>query len=366
MKETEEQSQKEMKKSLSPLIIIIVAIIVVGSIATLLFTSGVFKTKESTKNQETKEELQKEEENLDPPKEVPATNTEELKETVEKAEVKEITKGKIIFNKEAKVKKGEKVAVWVYSSPKFLGYFTVKEVNGEKVIEGLEEKLSALEIDAGNHNIAITTESGEPVGYVDIVIEETGSLKEEVKPIVKEITETKVIKFKTETKTNNKLAKGTQKTIQEGSNGEKEITYEVTYDAEGNEISRKKISEKTTKKAVNKIIEKGSADYSLSKDKLTGETNGFYCLASEKTEYGCDDSKSPLFEAIAINGQYYAKCLSGNCIIKTPTKITKSSLGYKGTINGKEYYFDSRAGAGGYSNPLTTEICNKYKFVCAD
>ena len=234
----------------------------------------------------------------------------------------------------------------------------------------MEEKLAELEIEAGEHNIVITTEEGESVGYVDVVIEDDGNLKEEVKPIVKEVTETETIKFKTETKTNKSLVKGTQKTVQEGINGEKEITYEVTYDAEGKEISRKKISEKTNKAAVNKIVEIGGADYNLSTAKITESTTGFVCLETEKTEYGCDGPDVGSFTAIAINGVYYAKCLEGSSTcasfgLKTPTKLTKTGENLTATINGKKYYFDRRAGDGS-PNTLTIEKCNEYKLVCAN
>ena len=370
MEEKKEQAKNEVKKGKKTLVIIIIAIIAVGSLIALTFVSKVFKTKDDSKDTNTKEEIKNEEANLMPPEKVPATNTEELKQTVAKVEVKEVTKDKIIFNTNAKVEVGDKVAVWVYSEPKFLGYFEVKEENGQKIIEGLEEKLAELEIEAGEHNIAITTENGEEVGYFDVVIEDSGNLKEEVKPIVKEVTETEIIKFTTETKTNKSLVKGTQKIVQEGVNGEKTVTYEVTYDADGKEISRKKVSEKITKAVVNKIVETGAADYSLSTAKITETTTGFFCLTTEKTEYGCDGPDFPSFSAIAINGQYYAKCLSdsSNCTstgLKTSTKLTKTSEGLTATINGKNYYFDQRAGSGG-SDPLTIEKCNEYKLVCAN
>lgn len=368
MEEKNEQAQNEVQKSKKALLIAIIVILVVGALIAYAFVSGAFKTKDVPKDTGTKEEIKKEEQT--PPEKVPATNTEELKQTVAKAEVKEVTKDKIIFNTDAKVEVGERVAVWVYSEPKFLGYFEVKEVNGEKTIEGLEEKIAELEIEAGEHNIAITTEEGEALGYVDVVIEDDGNLKEEVKPIVKEVIETETIKFKTETKTNNSLVKGKQKTIQEGVNGEKEITYEVTYDADGKEISRKKISEKATKAAVNKIVEIGGVDYNLSTAKITETTTGFICLDTEKTEYGCDGDNSGSFSAIAINGVYYAKCLEGSSTcaslgLKTPTKLTKTGEDLTATINGKKYYFDRRAGDGS-PNTLTIEKCKEYKLVCAN
>ena len=125
MEEKNEQAQNEVKKSKKALVIAIIVILIVGGLIAILFVSGVFKTKDVPKDTGTKEEIKKEEEQT-PPEKVPATNTEELKQTVAKAEVKEITKDKIIFNTEAKVEVGERVAVWVYSEPKFLGYFEVK------------------------------------------------------------------------------------------------------------------------------------------------------------------------------------------------------------------------------------------------
>lgn len=372
MEEKKEQTQKGVKNNKKTLLIIIISIIVVISLIVTASVSGIFKPN-STKDPETKEEIKKEEkeEESAPPEVTPASNTEELIQNVAKVEVKEVTKDKIIFNEEAKVEVGEKVAVWVYSEPKFLGYFLVKEENGLKIIEGLEDKLAELEIESGNHNIAITTMDGTSIGYVDVEIKE-GTLKEEVKPIIKEVKETEVIKFKTETKTNSSLIKGTQKTIQEGSNGEKEITYEVTYNAEGIEISRTKISEKVTKNAVNKIIETGSADFSLSTSFVTEEANGFFCLSTAITEYGCEGENTPQFKAIQIDGQYYAKCYndSATCTatgLKAPTKLTKNGDGdLIATINGKQYYFDPRAGQSFPDQKLTAEICNQFNFTCAN
>ena len=138
MEEKKEQAQNEVKKSKKTLVIaIIIAIIVVGSLIAFVFVSGIFETKDKPKDTETKEI--KKGENQTPPEKLPAANTEELKQTVAKAEVKEVTKDKIIFNTDAKIEVGKKVAVWIYSEPKFLGYFEVKEINGQKIIEGLEK-----------------------------------------------------------------------------------------------------------------------------------------------------------------------------------------------------------------------------------
>ncbi len=362
---------KEVLKNKKLLIIIVAALVlIIGAVLAVIIINGKDEKENNNDNTpEVKEENKVEEEKA--PEQAPAANTEELKTQVTEVEVKEITKDKIVFSEKAEVKVGEKVAVWVYSEPKFLGYFKVKEVNGERIIEGLEEKLAELDIEAGNHNIAITTTKGETVGYVDIVIEETGTLKEEVKPVIKEVKETEEIKFKTETKKNANLEKGQSKTIQEGVAGEKEITYEVTYDGKtGEEISRKKVSEKITKEAVNKIVETGNADFNLNTAKVQGSTMGFMCTEKDPVYGGCIDAEgTPEFNAIGINGTYYAKCASHSTAckslgIKSSIKLAKSKEGYTGKVNGKTYYFDPRAGDGGPAEPLTEQQCNDYNLVC--
>lgn len=107
MEEKKEQAQNEVKKSKKTLVIaIIIAIIVVGAIIAFVFVGGIFETKDKPKDTETKEI--KKGENQTPPEKLPAANTEELKQTVAKAEVKEVTKDKIIFNTDAKIEVGKK------------------------------------------------------------------------------------------------------------------------------------------------------------------------------------------------------------------------------------------------------------------
>ena len=74
------------------------------------------------------------------------------------------------------------------------------------------------------------------------------------------ITEKEQIKYKTEYQKNNELEKGTEKVVQEGKNGEKEVTYLVIKDKDGNIISKEKSSEKTIAKAQKEIIEQGTKE----------------------------------------------------------------------------------------------------------
>lgn len=301
----------------------------------------------------------------------PATNTEELITKSEKIEVTSVSTNTIEFKETDKVKVGDKIAVWIYSKPKFLGYFNVIEENGVKKIEGLEEAIKKVEVEEGEHNIALVTEEGESIGHIDIYVDETKEVLKEKPPVYtyKEIVETKEIAFKTTKKTNANLKKGTTNTIQKGSKGTKEITYKVTYDEEGKEVAREKISEKVTKEAVDAIIETGTSQFNLNTDRITGSTSGFVCRANQRTdEYGelsCNDMVEglPMFNAIIIGNVYIVTNIDGTKVTK-PFVMTKAEgLLYKGTYNGETLYFDKRAG-GGDDLPLTEEKCKELNITC--
>lgn len=70
-------------------------------------------------------------------------------------------------------------------------------------------------------------------------------------------TDTTAVGFKTVVKNDNSLANSISKTIQNGKNGEKKITYDVVYE-DGQEVSRTKISEEIVKAPVDKIVVKGT------------------------------------------------------------------------------------------------------------
>lgn len=74
----------------------------------------------------------------------------------------------------------------------------------------------------------------------------------------KTITEEESIKYKTTYKDNSELTKDSTKTIQNGKNGKKEVTYNTIVDSEGNVISKEKVEEKVITEPVNEIIERGT------------------------------------------------------------------------------------------------------------
>jgi len=303
----------------------------------------------------------------------PADNTEELVKEMEVIETATITEDEIVFSNDIKLET-KKVAVWIYSEPKFLGYFDVVEQNGVKIIKGLKEAMKSLEIEPGNHNVAIVTEEGDSVGYIDVYVEENKIFEDEQTAIeskytTKEITEKTEVKYKTETKRDTNKKNGSKEVIQKGVNGEIEITYKVTYDETGKEISREKISEKETKKAINEIVVVGSADYNINSSKITREFSGFMCSESQTIVYdgqkGCDDSlELPSFRVIAIDGGAL-KVVALNEKAITPVTITKSGNLYVGKYKGVTHYFEARSGGGNPDGePLTFELCKEYNLSC--
>ena len=110
-----------------------------------------------------------------PQPEAPVKDDKELIKNVEKIEEVVVTTNTIELPKESKVSVGEKIAVWIYSEPIFLGYFDVVVENGIKKIEGLEEALAKSEIKAGEHNIVLVSNE-ETIGYVPVSINENKEL----------------------------------------------------------------------------------------------------------------------------------------------------------------------------------------------
>lgn len=349
------------------IIISVIAIIVVGVIIALVLLGG--KDNENKTNNNTT----KEPEVVIP--DAPAENTDALVGEMEKVEVSTLTNDVIEFAEDVNIEEGEKVAVWVYSTPKFLGYFDVVVEGGVKKIKGLEAAMKKIEIEPGEHNIAIVTKEGNSVGYIDVYIEdnkvfEDEKAAEESKYTTKEVKEEEVIKYQTTTKTDNTKKPGSKEVTQKGVNGVKEITYKVTYDEEGNEVSREKVSEKVTKNAVNEIVVVGPSGYNINTAKLTTRFPGFMCSESQTMEYDgqkvCDDSLMlPSFMAIAIDrGPIMVVTLDSVGI--TPITITKNGNLYVGTYNGQTYYFEARGGGmDPNGEPLTMEDCQKYNLTCS-
>ena len=117
----------------------------------------------------------------------PASNTEKLLEEMTIINNTTITEDEIVFSDNTNLKENEKVAVWIYSEPKFLGYFEVLLTNGVKKIVGLKDALTQNNIEEGKHYIAITTEAGNPIGYIEVKITQNGLLTESISSLLETI-----------------------------------------------------------------------------------------------------------------------------------------------------------------------------------
>ena len=81
----------------------------------------------------------------------------------------------------------------------------------------------------------------------------------------REVTRTESIDYETIDKDDDSMYKGETKTTQEGSKGEKEVTYRVKY-VDGEEESKEKLSEKVTKEPTDEIVVHGTKAKKLTEE----------------------------------------------------------------------------------------------------
>ncbi|MCD8149314.1 MAG: G5 domain-containing protein [Clostridiales bacterium] len=113
----------------------------------------------------------------------------------------------------------------------------------------------------------------------------------------KQVVEEEEIAYETVYENSSSLYSGQTSVKQEGQNGIKELTYEVTY-VDGEEESRELISEEVTKEAVNEIILKGtkqkqsssSSSGSSSSSSSSGSSSSGKTVVSKEAVYDCDGS----------------------------------------------------------------------------
>lgn len=96
------------------------------------------------------------------------------------------------------------------------------------------------------------------------------------------------ITFKTEEKSDSSLEKGKKKVVQEGKDGLKKVTYEVTEEND-EEVDRKVLDEKEIKKPVNKIVKVGTKEPKVqTKSSSKAPSSGGKVMTMEATGYGKD------------------------------------------------------------------------------
>lgn len=100
------------------------------------------------------------------------TSSEELKEKVALLDIKESTNDKVTFNDNLNLESNSIIKVWIYSTPIYLGEFTIKEDNTGKYIDGLENIIKNANIENGTHNLLLIMDN-EVLGYITIDINNT-------------------------------------------------------------------------------------------------------------------------------------------------------------------------------------------------
>lgn len=184
-----------------------------------------------------------------------------------------------------------------------------------KVVDGGEEKtVSAVNGTVGEalENAGIALPGKDDVISVDL----TADAQEDMTVRIDRVryvsdTKTKTIKYKTVTKNDKTLESGKTKVSVEGVNGEKEVTTTKKY--VNGKLTDTKVTEKVIKKAVNKVVLKGT------KKAATGKTNSSKTKAKVNTQ-----SKT-----LTINGREvsYSKVLTGPGTAYTARRGARTATG---------------------------------------
>lgn len=120
------------------------------------------------------------------------------------------------------------------------------------------------------------------------------------------LVETESIAYETTYEDDSSLTKGKEQVSAEGENGEKEITYKVTY-VDGTEESREATEETVTKEPVNKIVKVGTKEETPAGGAPAGggeapAGGGEKTVVSKKAFYDCDGSGHGYYEITYSDG----------------------------------------------------------------
>lgn len=127
-------------------------------------------------------------------------------------------------------------------------------------------------------------------------------------PVTEKIEEIEeAISFETETKNNASVNRGQQTVVQKGEEGQKVISYKITY-KDGIEVARKLLSEQVIKDPTTQVVEVGTKiTTGQVSSRYLDEINRYRSLGAKPTDY----SKT-------IDVKYTVYCLCKKCTGKTP------------------------------------------------
>lgn len=112
------------------------------------------------------------------------------------------------------------------------------------------------------------------------------------------VTETETIEYETTYEDDSSMKKGKEEIRTEGENGEKEVTYKVTY-VDGVEESKETVSENVTKEPVAKVVVVGTKEESQSGGSSGGSGR---TVVSKKAFYDCNGSGHGYYEITYSDG----------------------------------------------------------------
>ena len=351
-------------------------------------------------------------------------NTINISEKLASASVLEvvITEDKRIDLSNIDMTKDKNVKIWAFSSPVYLGEFSLVNVGDRYYLEGIEDVLKTKYITNGNHKVLILQDD-KVVGYFNIRlsggnllsssqmsdgsdVKNTGSDNNdskvnntdknenknnvndennsdnintnENKTRTKKLELEEDIKYTTEEIKETNMLKGKKETVVKGVMGKKKITYNVTYDKNNKEIKREKVSETVVSEPVNEQVKVGISDYNLNDKPTYGLETGIFCLEDEASGFDykqCDDenlaNKNNYYQTISVGNKQYLICMDSSICsdyydyqfkLSSNPVISKYKDIYTVTMNGTKYYLDPRAGSDG--RELTEEICTELGLVC--
>lgn len=97
------------------------------------------------------------------------SNTDKLVASYEKLENVQVTLNRISFTSNESISNGDSIAVYVYSTPKYVGVFPVMSDGDTLYIEGLEKNLKEIGLESGLHHLVLVVEQS-ALGYIEITI----------------------------------------------------------------------------------------------------------------------------------------------------------------------------------------------------
>ena len=204
----------------------------------------------------------------------------------------------------------------------------------ETVVPSKEEEIT------GTNTIIITKVGNEPTKIAEISEDELNNNIEEIAESYSNITEEIItvreeIPFETITKDVSSGSETTNRVIQYGRNGIKEVTYKVKY-KNGEEIERIELSSKVIKEPVDKIVQiqtKVTSRYSRSGG-VTTATSGKYKVTAYCACIKCCGKTN----GITASGTM----ATANRTVAAPSSF---AFGTKIVMNGQTYVVEDRGGA---------------------